>query len=141
MPIHHKNRKGTDKQRIHERLRMITHRMSAFVWTPKQAEPVKGFSFVADLSAGGAGLYLSAPVKDGTQVRVSFETEGNASFQGVVAWCQRYTLDQHFLGHEILSYRVGVKFKFASESERLRYTKYLDEVASRLRVISSDMLF
>lgn len=141
MPIHHKRRKGSDKQRIHERLRMITHRMSAYVWTLDSSEPIKGFSFVADLSAGGAGLYLAKPVKDGAQVRVSFESEASPSFQGAAMWCQRYTLQQHFLGHDILSYRIGIKFRFASEAERLRYTKFLDEVESRLRIINAGMVF
>jgi hypothetical protein len=141
MPIHHRRKKGSDKGRVHERLRMVTHRMSAYVWCPGEDEPIKGFSFVADLSAGGAGLYLSKQIKDGSQVRVAFESETSPSFQGTAVWCQRYTLEQHFLGHDMLSFRVGVKFRFASEPERERYTKFLDEVEARLRIINSKMFF
>ncbi len=141
MPVHHRRKKGANKERIHERLRMVTHRMSAFVWSADDVEPIKGFSFVADLSAGGAGLYLSKNIKDGAQVRVTFESQTNPSFQGTIVWSQRYTLEQHFLGHDILSYRVGVKFRFASEPERERYAKFLEEVEARLRIINSRMIF
>ncbi|NUM88652.1 MAG: PilZ domain-containing protein [Bdellovibrionales bacterium] len=138
MPVHHRRGK---RERVHERLRMVTCRTSAYVWKDGRDAPVPGFSFVADFSEEGVGLYVGEKIRERTKVRVSFDDESAPSFQGVVMWCQRYAHEQHFVGHTMFNYRLGIEFRFSSEPERQRYLELLKELELRVRAIQPGMIF
>lgn len=140
-PIH---RPGKDNKRSQERLRLITYRLRVFVWHGTKSETPErddGFSFVSDFSNGGVGIYLSDKISAGSSVRVAFETATSATFKGIVQWENRVSYRQQFIGHEALSYRVGVKFLFGSEAERQRYLKYLEEVKQKVAAIKPGMAY
>src|SRR5262245_23900859 len=101
-PVHHL---GRASQRAGDRLRFVTFRVRCYLWLEATDEgPLHGFGFAADVSENGAGLYLDTRIPKGTAVRISLEEEGNTPYRGVVAWCQRYSLEQKFLGHHTLDH-------------------------------------
>lgn len=138
MPIYHRRH---HRERVYERLRMATCRTSAYLWKENRDSPVSGFSFVADFSEQGVGLYVAEKIKERIKVRVSFDHIDAPSFQGVVAWCQRYSHEQHFVGHSMANYRIGIEFRFSSEPERQRYLELLKEFQLRIKSIQPGMMF
>jgi hypothetical protein len=125
-PVHHI---GKSSKRMNERLRFATYRIKCFLLVGKsQPEPLTGFGFAADISEAGIGIYIDKKLTVGTPVLVSLEDEGSEPYAGVVAWCQRYTLEQRFHGHSALDHRVGVRFQFQSEADRQRYLMYFNEL-------------
>jgi len=117
--------------RAHERLRMITFRIRAYVWDANGKIFHAGFAFVSDFSENGIGLYLGKKLKLEEHVQIAFESENNPTIKATVVWCERYSLEQKFLGHAALSYRAGFHFLFASEMERQRYLSYLQEIKNK----------
>jgi hypothetical protein len=132
--VYHNKRKD-QLERAQERLRMATFRMRAFIWSGKSKTPIEAFAFVADFSEDGIGIFLNKKIKPFSYVQIAFEAEDAPVFNGQVAWCDRYALVQHFLGHESLNFRAGVKFMFASEPERQRYLAYYEEIRQRIRLL------
>lgn len=128
-PIHHQ---GKDSRRANERLRLATTRLKIYVWNARsEGTPNEGFGFLADISPSGVGIFLGEKLAAGTHVRLGFETADGMSFRGAVAWSMRYSLEQHFLGHSALSFRMGVRLLFGSEAERQRYLTYQKELCDR----------
>ena len=123
-------------KRTFERLKMATFRLRAYVWVGREKIPLQGFVFVADFSELSVGIYLEKNIKITTPVLISFESSEGTPFKGKIAWCNRYSLGQKFLGHESLSHRAGVQFSFANEQERQRYFDYLIEIKSRVKILS-----
>lgn len=135
-PIHSKS------NRDHSRLKLATFRMKSFLWMEKYGdEPLGGFGFVADFSEVGVGLYVSENIKVHSNVRMSFESQDSTTYKGVVIWSQRYSLEQHFVGHKALSYRIGIKFLFGTEAERRRYVEYYHDVKNRVLAIKPGLIF
>lgn len=138
-PIHHPRRK---EKRGERRLRLATFRVRAFVWeTVADEEPHSGFCFLSEFSPSGAGLYLSRELAPASFVRVAFEAREATVYRATVVWSNRFSLRQKFMGHEALSFRVGVKFQFGSEAERQRYLKYLEELKGRALLLDAGMKF
>jgi hypothetical protein len=131
----HLNKSKERRIRAQERLRMATYRLRAFVWNGKTKTPLEAFAFVADFSDAGVGLFVGSKLKPLSFVEIAFEAEDSPPFNGKIAWCNRYTLEQHFLGHQTLSYRIGIQFVFASEPERKRYADYMQELQDRIRLM------
>lgn len=137
-PVHHLSKKS---QRTKERLRLSTARLKSFIWRGDDQAPIEGFGFVADFSETGLGLYFGEKVAKGQQVRVALSSEGAESFRGNVIWCNRYSMEQNFVGHKALSYRVGIKLVFSSEAERQRYVAYFKSLQDQALVIRPGMIF
>jgi hypothetical protein len=106
-----------------------------------EEEPLAGFCFLSEFSPSGAGLFLEKELTPASFVRVAFESVEGPTYRASVIWANRFALRQQFVGHEALSYRVGVRFQFVSEAERQRYLKYLDELKGRSLLIDSGMKF
>jgi hypothetical protein len=125
-----------DPRRAYERLRLTTAKLRIFLWGSQgEAEPNEGFGFVSDFSQGGLGIYLGQSLRAGESVRISLDSREGVTYRGTVAWCNRFSLEQNFFGHDALSYRVGIKFLFGSEAERQRYLEYYRDLQARaLRV-------
>ena len=137
-PIHYFN----DDKRAKERLRLTTVRLKSFLWSERQdGDALKGFGFVSDFSDTGVGLYMPRKFSIDQIVRVAFETEDAAAYRGSVVWSHRFSLEQHFVGHDALSYRLGVKFLFGSEAERKRYVVFLDELKKNAKFLNPGMIF
>lgn len=127
---------GISEKRAKERLRFATHRFRVFIWNEKKGgELYNGFSFASEFSPGGAGIYLDHNVTPGSQVKIAFEAEDAPAYRGQVVWCNRYSYEQKFLGHEALSYRLGVKLQFSTEAERQRYLQYLEDVKNQVLLL------
>jgi hypothetical protein len=58
-----------------------------------------------------------------------------------VIWAQRFALEQHFVGHEALSYRLGLKLLFGSEAERKRYVEFFEELKKKATFLQPGMIF
>jgi hypothetical protein len=128
-PVHHP---GKNERRAADRLRLATHRLKIFVWdAATELDPHAGFGFVADLSPTGVGIFLEQGLPLGSQIRMGLQHVDGATYRGVVAWSQRYSLEQHFFGHQAHSYRVGVRCLFGSEAERQRYIAFQKEMSDR----------
>lgn len=136
-PIHH----FRDDKRAKERLRLTTVRLKSFLWSERRDEAMQGFGFVSDFSDTGVGLYLPKKLNLDEAVRVAFETEEAAAYRGNVVWTNRFALEQHFVGHEALSYRVGLKLMFGSEAERRRYVAYLEDLQKKAQFLNPGMIF
>ena len=133
-PIHNP---GRSKSRASERLRFATFRLRCFLWTEGLDEgPLTGFGFAADISETGAGLYIGSRLNPGTQVRLAFESETAPTYRAVLMWCQRYSMEQRFLGGPSLDHRIGVRLQFITEAERQRYLEYYRELASRVLILT-----
>lgn len=138
MPIHHKGRDRRDLERI----RFTTFRLKAFVLVEGfDDEPIDGFSFVSEISAAGAGLYVNQKIAPGTPVRVAFEARDAVTYRATVMWSHRFSLKQNFFGHDALAYRVGLRYIFRSEAERQRYLKYFEETKRRVLAIEPGLQF
>lgn len=136
-PIFH-NKKNVRKL---ERMRLVTSRVRVYIWLANKTEPEKGFSFIADFSDSGVGLYLGKKLKPTANVQLSFETERGTAFKARVAWCSRYTTEQKFSGHEVLEYRAGFHFVFSSENQRQQYLKYVEELRTRTVSLAPGIAF
>jgi len=138
-PVYHM---GKSRKRMNERLRFATYRIKCFLWVDKlQPEPFEGFGFASDISEAGVGMYINTKIAVLTPVRIAFEEEGSQPYEGAVAWCQRFTLGQNFHGHSALDHRLGLRFKFESESDRQRYLMYFNELKRKVSVFSKEPLF
>lgn len=137
-PIHHLSVKSN---RSKSRLRLATTRTKVFVWVNGDDEIKKAFGFVADFSETGVGIYCSDKMAKNIGLRIAIETEEGESFRGTVIWCNRYSLEQHFVGHKAMSYRVGIKLIFSSEAERQRYVKYYMDLQKRAMAVRPGMVF
>jgi hypothetical protein len=104
-------------------------------------EPLAGFCFLSEFSPSGAGLFLEKELATASFVRLAFESENGPTYRASVVWANRFALRQQFVGHEALSYRIGVRFQFVSEAERQRYLKYLEEIKGRALLIDPGMKF
>ena len=132
-PIHHQ---GRNSRRANERLRLATTRLKIYVWNARsEGTPTEGFGFLADISTTGVGIFIGEKLAPGTPVRMGFENLDGMSFRGSVAWSMRYSLEQHFLGHSALAFRMGVRLQFGSEAERQRYLAYQKELCDRALVL------
>jgi hypothetical protein len=139
-PIHHPP--GRRERRSEERLRQATFRLRVYVWqSMAEEEPLAGFCFLSEFSPSGAGLFLEKELAPASFVRLAFESVDGPTYRASVVWANRFALRQQFVGHEALSYRVGVRFQFVSEAERQRYLKYLEELKGRALLIESGMKF
>lgn len=139
-PIHHPP--GRRDRRSEARLRQATFRMRVYVWpSAAEEEPLVGFCFFSEFSPSGAGLFLEKELAPASSVRLAFESVDGPTYRASVIWANRFAFKQHFVGHEALSCRVGVRFQFGSEAERQRYLKYLEEIKGRALLISSGMKF
>lgn len=136
-PIHHfKNKRSS------QRLKLATVRLKTYLWPRKDSDaPLEGFGFVADMSESGVGIYLGEKLGVGQAVRLAFESKGAPVYKGAVIWVSRYTLDQHFVGRKSLSFRIGIKFVFASEAERQRYAKFMEDVRRHATAVQPGMVF
>ena len=143
-PIHnHLKKKGGQKdKRAEERLRLATNRIAVYLWEKAEGEePVKSFCFLAEISASGVGLFSENPIAPGSALRIAFETKDGPTYRATVIWSNRYSLRQNFVGHESLSFRVGIKLRFVSEAERQRYLKYVEEVTARALAVEPGIKF
>jgi hypothetical protein len=139
-PIHHHHRR-TNK-RIVERLRFATFRVKCFLWTENhQNGPFSGFGFAGDVSETGVGIYTDFRLKSGTLVRIALEEESSDTYQGMVAWCQRYSLEQRFLGQQTQDHRLGIQLIFESEPERQRYLIQLGDLRKRASSLTGGYKF
>jgi hypothetical protein len=138
-PIYHP---GRPKKRVGERLRFVTFRVKCFLWVDKPGSGAReGFGFASDLSEGGAGVYVDAKIPKGTFVRLAFEDESTASYRGMVAWCQRYSLTRRFHGQAALDHRIGVQLLFESEAERQRYLMAYNDLRKRAAALTGEYKF
>lgn len=138
-PIHHI---GKSTKRMNERLLFATFRIKCFLWVDqRQPEPIPGFGFASDISESGLGIYINTKLSPGTKVRISLEEETNQPYPGVVAWCQRYALEQRFHGHSALDHRLGIRFRFESEADHQRYLMYFNELRRRVNIFTKERLF
>jgi hypothetical protein len=129
-PVHHPGRDGRSAQ---ERLRLTTFRLKVFIWVSgAEGDPQEGFGFASDFSSSGVGVYLGQRIAPASSVRLAFESAVSTTYKGVVMWANRFSLRQQFIGHESLSYRMGLRFQFGSEAERRRYLDYREEVKQRI---------
>lgn len=134
--VHHPQKSDA---RASERLRLLTTRLRIYVWNSREdGEPLAGFGFVGDLSPSGIGIFLDRHLAPGTSVRMGFEHVDGNTYRGVVTWAGRYALEQRFVGHEALQYRVGVRCQFGSEAERQRYIAYQKELQEKALVIKPE---
>jgi hypothetical protein len=138
-PIH--NPKNSER-RSEKRLRLTTFRLKVFVW-PKESEerPLRGFGFLSEFSASGAGLFLPDQLAPASLVRLGFEAESGPTYRAIVVWSNRFSLRQKFVGHDSLSFRVGVKYQFGSEAERQRCLKYFDELKKAVLSLDGAMKY
>lgn len=120
---------------------MATFRLRSFVWDAKSIDPHKGFSFAADFSEAGVGLYLSSPLKPLEHVQVAFESENSPALKAVVAWCNRFSYEQNFIGQSSANFRAGLKFEFSSEMERQNYLSFFQKLKERAGSIQLGMVF
>lgn len=129
--VHIPNR---NDKRATQRLRLATSRLRTFLWNEKKDTDVaiKGFSFVAEISSGGVGLYVDHAMSVGTTVKLAFEAKDATAFRGQVVWCGRFTLGQKFFGKEAVTHRLGIKMLFGSEAERQRFMTYTNELKGRV---------
>jgi PilZ domain len=135
-PVHNP---GRSKSRSAERLRFATFRLNCFLWVENHNEgPHSGFGFAADISETGAGLYVGIRLNPGAQVRVAFESETSPTYRAVLMWCQRYSLEQHFMGHPALDHRVGLRLQFITEAERQRYLEYFKSLGERVKLLAPE---
>jgi hypothetical protein len=137
-PVHHF---GKSKKRMNERLRFSTFRVKCWLWIEDSVEPIPGFGFASDISEAGIGIFLDRKVNVGVAVRVAIDEENAPPFPGYVAWCQRFSLEQRFHGHEALDHRLGIRYAFASESERQRYLIFFSELKQRVTLLSGGPSF
>lgn len=138
-PIHHM---GKSSKRMNERLRFATYRVKCFLRLDRQPEQsIPGFGFTSDISETGIGIYINTKITVGANVRISLEDENSTFYPGVVAWCQRYKLEQKFHGHAALDHRVGLRFRFESEAEHQRYLMYFNDLRRRVNIFSKERLF
>jgi len=134
--VHHP--RGSEA-RAAERLRLLTTRLKIYIWSAQEeGEPSAGFGLVGDVSPTGVGVFASRPFTVGASVRLGFEHLDGITFRGVVAWSNRYSLEQKFVGHEALQYRVGIRCQFGSEAERQRFIAYQKELQSRALLIRAE---
>jgi hypothetical protein len=137
------HRPERNEKRSQERLRLTTYRLRVFLW-PEDGECLErydGFSFVSDFSFGGVGLYLATKIAVGESVRVAFDSPEGPTFKAIVAWENRISYRQQFLGHDSLSHRLGLKFQFGTEAERQRYLEYFEQLKARVLQIAPGMNF
>lgn len=132
-PIYHI---GKSTKRMNERLRFATYRVKCWLWIEDQPEPVPGFGFASDISETGVGVYLDRKINVGTPVKVALEEETLQPFPAIVAWSQRYALEQRFHGHEALDHRLGMRFNFESEADRQRYIMFFNELRRRVTIFT-----
>ena len=138
-PVHHP---GKENRRNNERIRLTTFKLPVFLWDEEsQSDALKGFSFVSDISATGAGFYLKENLPKGTLVRLALESRESKSYRGIVMWSNRFDLRQRFYASETFSYRIGIRFRFSSEAERQRYLKYLEELQGKALLVKPGMSF
>lgn len=138
-PVHHLA--ANKSKRTKERLRLTVARLKTFLWTESDDVQFQGFGFISDFSESSVGVYLAEKLSKGNHVRVAFESAEGEAYRGEVIWCNRYTLDQHFVGHRTMSYRVGIKLRFSSEAERQRYSNYYASIKARTLLIKPGMEF
>jgi hypothetical protein len=137
-PIYHV---GKSTKRMNERLRFSTHKVKCWLWLDGAPAPIPGFGFASDISETGVGIYFDRKVNVGTTVRIALEEDGSSPFPGVVAWCQRYSLEQKFHGHDTLDHRLGIRFAFESEGERQRYIMFFNELRRRVTLLAKGPVF
>ncbi len=133
--IYHPNPLG---KRTRERLKMATVRIRTYIWEEGEASPISGFSFVADFSEDGIGIYLDRAIRITAYTRVAFESPDAPAFRARTVWCARFSMEQKFIGHEGLQYRAGLQLIFGTEDERTRYHEYLREIRGRVRIMVGD---
>lgn len=138
MPIHHTE---DMKKRASERMKLITMRLRCYLWLGNSADPIEGFTFLSDFSEKGAGLYMGKKIDPGREVRIAFESKENPPIVTEVIWCNRYSLEQHFLGHQALNFRLGLKYIFATEAERQRYIEFMEGLKRKCKSIGTGMIF
>jgi hypothetical protein len=138
-PIHSPKDK---ERRPEQRLRLATFRLKVFVW-PKENETrvLSGFGFLSEFSLAGAGLFLPDQLAPASLVRLSFGADSGPTYRAIVAWSNRFSLRQRFVGHDALSFRVGVKYQFGSEAERQRCLKYFDELKKTVLSLDGTMKY
>lgn len=134
-PIYHI---GKSTKRMNERLRFATYKVKCWLWVGGGSEPIPGFGFASDISEAGIGVYLDRKINVGTEVRIAIDEAEATPFPGLVAWCQRYSLEQRFHGHESLDHRLGIRFNFQSEAERQRYIMFFNELRRRVTIFSDN---
>ncbi len=134
-PIYHF---GKSSKRMNERLRFATFRVKCWLSVAGTEESIPGFGFASDISESGIGIYLDRKINIGTVVQIKLEEESALPFPGIVAWCQRFSLEQRFHGHDGLDHRLGIRFAFESEPDRQRYIMYFNELRRRVNVFTSN---
>lgn len=132
------NIKKLDAKRLASRMRMITYRLPVYIWLEKSKTPMHSFAFIADFAEDGIGIYLEKKIKALNFVRIAFENEEATSFNGKIMWCDRFALEQRYIGGSALKFRAGVKFIFSAESERKKYLDYFNEVQGRMKYLSGE---
>jgi hypothetical protein len=129
-PVHFPGSKNAGSKKS-ERLRYTTRKIRCFAWELNNTEVQEGFSFLSNLEENGLVAYLPQPFIKARAYRIALD-DPEALIRSQCLWSQRYTMQQQFLGHQKLSYRVGFKLLFGSEAERQRYlerrTSWIQEV-------------
>jgi hypothetical protein len=138
-PVFHR---GGDKKRASERLHMVTSRLKIYVWAGStEPEMIRGFGFLSDLSESGVGVYIGKQLPTASAVYVAFEKPDQVTYRGVIVWCNRFSFQQSFMGHDALSFRAGIKYLFGTEAERQRYLTYFSELKTRSTLVKPGMNF
>ena len=123
---------------MNERLRFVTFKVQCWVRTEREEALIPGFGFASDISETGIGIYLDRKINVGSPVKITLEDEASQPFPGVVAWSQRFSLEQKFHGHHSLDHRLGVRFTFESEGERQRYIMFFNELRRRVTIFAKE---
>ena len=129
-----KIKKKEPDRRLENRLRLAVSRFKVLVWSRVSNDNTthEAFGFLADLSDTGVGLFIGESFDKGDAVYIAFDEAKTDPCRGIVMWSSRYSLEQHFIGHKALNFRMGLKFQFGSEADRQKFLLFYESMRSKL---------
>lgn len=119
------------QQRKNERKPIPFMRVSAEIQIDSSKAITESRVFLNDMNPTGVGCFVNAPIDKGERVSIFFRQPQQIFIKGEVAWCSPYNLDSKVLSNEQFKYRVGVKFIFATDDERIAVRAFCEKFFSQ----------